>query len=577
MTHLPSWLPVVLIALAVVVASLRLSLLPRPRLPRLFALLALQLAAAVLLYFTLLPPTRPAPSGTLAIATAGSTAAQLHAVPATTRLRLPEAPVIDGAARVPDLATALRQHPGAREVVIVGQGLPARDRETPLPALRFIAGPAPRGLVELQPPPVLAPGAAFTVRSRVQGLPQVRVELLDPAGHRAAITTPDAQGRVQLTASARDAGNVEFKLRVLDADGKVVDQLPVPVHVREQQVPSLRLLAGAPGPELKYLQRWASDIGAPLQTSIVVGGGVQLGDAPAALDAASLAKLDLLVLDERRLASLSSAQRAAITQAVHDGLGVLVRVSGTLDASARTTLRSWGLPAHGGQQMRAMKLAGTGDAADSKQLTLERFNLDVTGTDVAPLLRDAEGQPVGGWRAMGLGRIGLLPVTDSYTLVLTGHAEQHAQLWNAVLATLARPLPSSVFAKLPAWGWRGERLSLCGLPASSQLQDADGNSERLVADPGADNCMAAWPKKAGWLQVRAGDAQAEVFLLDPEKAPALHAQQMREATQALVSRGNGQATWRVQQVPTSRWPWLLGFVLVAALLWWLERRRASLQ
>src|SRR5690606_29222199 len=130
--------------------------------------------------------------------------------------------------------------------------------------------------------------------SRVQGLRNVRVELLDPSGHRADIAAADKEGRVRLASSARDAGDVRFTLRALDAEGKVLDQLPVPVRARAVAAPALRLLAAAPGPELKYLQRWAADTGATLQTGIQVGGGVQLGDAPTALNASNLAKLDLL-------------------------------------------------------------------------------------------------------------------------------------------------------------------------------------------------------------------------------------------------------------------------------------------
>mgnify|MGYP006999757518 CR=1 FL=1 len=69
-----AWLPLVLIALAVLLASLRLCLPPRPRLARLSLLLALQLAAALLLGLTLFPPRQPVPADTLLIASADAAA-----------------------------------------------------------------------------------------------------------------------------------------------------------------------------------------------------------------------------------------------------------------------------------------------------------------------------------------------------------------------------------------------------------------------------------------------------------------------------------------------------------------------
>ncbi len=581
-----AWLPLGVIALAVLLASLRLCLPPRPPRARLAVQLVLQLAAALLLGLALFPPRQALPADTLLVATAGTRAAELAAVPAAIRVRLPEAPALAGVERVPDLATALRQHPGTRELVIVGQGLPARDRDATLPPLRFLPGAEPQGLVELQAPPPLAAGARFEVGARVHGLPQARVELLDPAGHRVALAVPGDDGRVRLAASARDAGDVEFTLRVLDREGRRLDQVPVPVRVRPLPAPTLRLLAGAPGPELKYLQRWAADTGATVQTGIHVGGGVQLGDAPAAIEPASLARLDLLLLDERRLAALSSAQRAAIAAAMRDGLGVLVRMGGALDANARRTLRDWGLEVRGGERTAMVKLrdadADTGADADAgtdggrapAAPAIERFDLAFAGAGVVPLLRAADGSAIGGWRAVGRGRIGLLPVADSYTLVLAGHADTHAELWNQVLAVLARPLPASPLARLPAWAWAGERTALCGLPDGTRIEAPDGGTTPLLADPRAGNCSGWWPRQAGWHRVVAGDASAGIRVIAPADARALHAQATRQATSAL--RGStGITAASALPVPGPRWPWLLGFIGVAALLWWLERRRPA--
>lgn len=565
-------LPLALLVLAVLLASVRLCRRPRPPGIRLRALLVLQLAAAVLLWLTLFPPPQAVPAGTLLVAGAGTRASEFSAIPASTRLRLPEAPALAGVPLVPDLATALRQHPHTRELLISGHGLPARDRTTALPPLRLHAAAAPQGLVELQAPAPLAPGARFSVDTRVQGLPQARVELLDPAGRRVAIATPDKDGRVRLSTSAREAGEVVFTLRALDAQGTVLDRLPVPVRVHAVPAPNLRLLAGAPGPELKYLQRWAADSGAQLQTGISVGGGVQLGDAPAALDAASLGRLDLLLLDERRLAALSSAQRTAITTAMRAGLGVLVRMGGALDGNARRALREWGLDTGGGEQAGAVALRAEGSAGGDTALKLERFDLRFGSAEVVPLLHAADGSAIGGWRALGQGRIGVLPLVDSYTLVLAGHADAHAELWSAVLATLARPVPASPLRHLPAWVWAGERSALCDLPDGTRIQAPDGGLTTPAADPQARNCRGWWPQQPGWHRISTGEDSAGVLVIDPADASALHAQATREATAALRG-GTGSGVAAMVPVPGPRWPWLLAFVLVAALLWWLERRR----
>src|SRR5690606_10163814 len=98
---------------------------------------------------------------------------------------LPEAPRIDGIARVPDLGTALRRHPDVRQVRVVGAGLAARDRDAArdvaiVPAL----SPLPRGVSRLDVPDRVATGETFVVAGNVMGVAGGRVELVDPAGHR---------------------------------------------------------------------------------------------------------------------------------------------------------------------------------------------------------------------------------------------------------------------------------------------------------------------------------------------------------------------------------------------------------
>ena len=202
--------------------------------------------------------------------------------------------------------------------------------------------------------------------------------------------------------------------------------------------------------------------------------------------------------------------------------------------------------------------------------SIEHFDLAFAGNDVAPLLHAADGSAIGGWRAIGQGRLGVLPIADSYALVLAGHADAHAELWNAVLATMARPVPASPLRQLPAWTWAGERSALCGLPTGSEAIAPDGTRSSLLPDPHANQCSGWWPQEAGWHRIVAGDDSAGVLVIDPADARALHAQATRNATQALhASADTGHRATR--PMPGPRWPWLLGFVLVASLLWWLER------
>lgn len=593
------WIALVL-GLIVLVASARQLRSPTHGRGHLIAVLTLQAAAAALLYVCLLPPSqRVALTGLVVI---GAEADKAGALPAgATRVLLPEATNVAGAARVPDLATALRRYPSST-VTLVGAGLAARDRDAALPTdTRWQAAPAPNGWIALQPPADAAPGARFDVHAQARGVESAQAELLDPAGAVVDRAPLAADGRVQLSGVARAEGRSVFQLRLLDAQGHVADSVPVPQQTLAAAPLRLLVRSAAPGAELKYLRRWATDAGIRVQLQAETGAGLSLGDGNVALDASTLARSDLLLLDERSLAALGAGQMAAVRQAVRDGLGLLVRSTGAPSASARQRLRELGLPLQGDAGSQITAMAGEGDAtmlqarrgplaagtlptgdgeeADraSHAAALPALEyLALQAADSRALLQDRDGKPIGGWRAVGKGRIGMLPITDSWRWVLAGREDRHGELWSSVFATLARAQAGTEGPWSPqALAWVGERQSLCGVQAPLHAFDAHGKGVPLIVDgsTGTARCAGWWPRQAGWQRLRHGDRLHWRYVFDPKQASALHRQAMIDATAQRLATSAPATAQADQRVPGSRWPWWLAFVLCASLLWWMERRR----
>ncbi|WP_426162924.1 carboxypeptidase regulatory-like domain-containing protein [Sandarakinorhabdus sp. DWP1-3-1] len=558
-----------LLALAVVLAWVRLALwqaraAAAERAPawRLVLLVALQPLAAALLYLTLQPPRLPGSAGTLVIATAD--APRLDALAAGDALvALPEAPALPGAERVPDLGTALRRHPGTARLRIIGQGLRPRDRDAAagLP-LEFVPAPLPPGLHALALPPATAPGAAFRVGGNVGGVPGGSVALHDPAGAVVATAVLPASGDFDLAGIARVAGPADFTLRISDTAKRLVEATTIPVVAAVAPPPRVLVVAGAAGPDLKYLRRWASDAGLNLTASIAAGAGLDIGDAPARLDAGTLARTDLLVLDERSWGTLSGGQRGSVLAAVRGGMGLVLRVTGPVPDATRRQWAALGLPL--GQAVVPVRLAG-GEATPAAAL-----QLGALPPDTIALGRDPAGAPMGAWRGSGRGRIGLWPVTDLYTLALSGAADRHAALWSQLFATLARPGAGSPPRVI---GPPGGRIALCDLGFPATVTDPAGATTTLLADPAAPGCAAYWPSAAGWHSVTSAGKAWPFPIVPPNAARA--AAETRAATLQLASRPPSRRI----AVPDDgargpSWPWFAAWLLVSALLWWLERRRA---
>ena len=94
---------------------------------RILAMTGLGVLAGVSLWLTLFPPDAGPRGGRLVVATRDAPR-EIAAGLGEIVVALPEAGAIRGAERAPDLATALRRHPAAASLEIVGQGLEARDR-----------------------------------------------------------------------------------------------------------------------------------------------------------------------------------------------------------------------------------------------------------------------------------------------------------------------------------------------------------------------------------------------------------------------------------------------------------------
>ncbi len=570
----------VLLAVATVVAVARLVAAPTPSTWRRAALIALQPVASALLYLTLVPPPGHDARSVLVVITRGGAP-----VAGARNVALPEAAVARGTPRIPDLATALRRFAPAR-LRVVGAGLTARDRDAVrgLP-IDFDPPPLPPGVTALSPPAPVAAGAAFRIGGTVTTPAHATVELVDPGGHRVDSTTTDAAGYFALSATARTPGPALFTVRVRDGARKV-DEASVPVVTTPAEPVRLLLLAGAPGPEVKYLRRWASEAGLTVRVEIATGAGLQLGDAPLPLTAATLRGFDLVIADDRSWTALAADQRAAVRAAVRGGLGLIVRIDGPPNAAARAALAGLGftvtapgeatpvtLPAAADDAAQAARI-GPGTADDPATINrgaalppLTRW-ATVGGAGTTPLLRDNRGTPLAAWRGEGAGRIALWPLTDAFRLVLAGRGDVFGGLWSAAATTIARGR-SVVEPSLDGPAWAGQRAVLCRVGKDAVVVDPQGRRTALLRD--ARGCAAFWPAEAGWHRVVAGTT-VPFYVAAADALPGVRATADRDATLALAGApAAAGATGTI--IPGSPWPWFAAWLAACALLWWLERSR----
>jgi len=566
----------VLLALGVLLGSARLLWPSRPAAARVrpwrtALLLVGQSAAALLLYLAMFPPPARTTPGTLAVVTANATDEQLAMIRRQDKVvALPEAPARGALERVADLATALRRDPSIERLIVVGAGLPPRDREAARDlSLEFEPSPLPRGVVELWSPRRVPSGSAWYITGVVHDVPGGTVELLDPSQRRVASASPGEDGRYTLRAEARTPGQAQFNLRVRDASQAVLEDVEVPLRVVAGAPLRMRVLSGAPSPELKYLRRWALDAGVDLQSDVTLRPGVRVRRSAVPLGPDALRELDVVILDERAWQSLGATGRAALLEALRAGLGVLIRITGALTERDLEELQALGFDLRDADGPRTARLAGV-------QTALSRRPLRVESSDGVPLLRDSRGEPLALWRAEGQGRIALWWLGDSFRLVLDGSPGVYGTLWGNAFATVSRargarePELADVDPRVDV------RQVICGLDADAQasVQAPDGGRVPLLRE--SSGCAAYWPEVAGWHLLDAGGDEWPFHVRAAGEAPGLQAQELRATTAAMVaSRSQRQHSSPPTGVPGSPWPYLLACLVALGGTWWLERSRVG--
>lgn len=522
-----------------------------------------------------------------------------------------------GTPEVPDLGWVLRRHPRLEELIVVGQGLEAwqfsgyrglviRVPSTPLASdssVRWSAIDWSRR-IEL--------GSALVVRGqvRMKGAsgrdPTVGIELVDPAGEVRAVPA-DAEGFFRVAMRPAVPGRHLYTLRAGVSGAPSLEEI-VDVVVEPPRPPDVVWLEASPGFESRHVEAWLGDLGGGLALRSEMAPGiarvVERGlAAPAAgrLAAASLADLDLLVVDVRTLGVLSPRERRAIEAAVRDGLGVLVRVEEEVEHLPGNTPWLAGIeietePAGGGEapspaeaELWQVHLTLPDTAEDSPPpLDLPRRDLTVAGAAECRL-EDRAGRCLAAGRRLGRGSVTVTLVERTYRWRLAGDEAAHRIYWSLLLGQTARPRravpsievpagPLSVDHPLEVVLWSAAAEPTLGSNGAMDAEDAEAEPLQVALrqNPGLPQRWTGtvWPRREGWQCLSGGDEgtppacfYARGTLAWPGLAEAR--QGAATARRAVLGDprpavdGGAHAVWR----PLPRWIFFALLLAAVAAVW----------
>jgi hypothetical protein len=455
---------------------------------------------------------------------------------------------------------------GVRSLKLDGDGLrgaqwddlPARPLAWTMPATPTIRVGFPR---------TIALGRIFTLTLERSWKGPGRLQLLAENGEVLAEEERKNEGEGVLSVQWLPplAERLVLKARLLDANGKLVDQGPVPLTVVEPSPLQVRGRFGAPSFDLRTLDDLLAASNAVIDWQVELGKGLRRSESARA----EMQAPDLEIVDAAWFERAGEPARAALLARVAQGAPLLVL--GANAGAPGVWSRSIGLhlaPQPADKTIGTRLPMASGGLNPAQQHAGEWQGQDGIWTRDWHKGRIAW-LGVGGWHRHAIEQPRALALWWQDLLDRLGVRRTIALAW---LDPDELPLP-------------GQRLDICARGDALRLSPAlivpelgltlpwQRRAERVDA-----SCAAVWPKQPGWLQTKMQAARAvdgavdgAVYVYADGDWALWQRAQRRAATARYAAR-----TPALSMGPATRslagWPFGVMFALAMLGLWWRERR-----
>lgn len=403
-------------------------------------------------------------------------------------------------------------------------------------------------------PRVTAPGRMFRLTA---SMPRARrLQLLAENGQVVAETSGEGPA---LTAQWLPPAveTLVFKARLIDADGKLIAEGPVPFEVREAVPLQVQGSFSSPSFDAGALNALLANSNAVLDWQVILGKTVTRNETARA----RMPRPDLLVVDAAYVERLSASARSALLAQVAAGSPLLV-----LAANAREP-QFWS---------RALQLA-LKEQADAKPsgaplaLTSAPFNPAAKATGPwSPIGDRVWSRPwekghiiwlgVSDWHRYAISEPQALGVWWQDVLDRAGIRRNEELVW---LTPEEMPVPGQRL-EVCAHGVRGEVV----FPALKQTLTWQRRPDKADA-----MCVAVWPAAPGWMKMETGGRTGQVYVYAKADWPLWQKSRQRDGAAREAARTPAPKAMGATLLPA--WPFALLFAAAILALWWRERREVS--
>ncbi|WP_293309730.1 hypothetical protein [Pedobacter sp. UBA5917] len=491
---------------------------------------------------------------------------------------------------IPDLSYFLKTNPNIQKLDIYGYGLdPAALEKLKGYKLSFHPSANPNGIIAANWQGKLKTSDALTVQGTYQNTTNKTVKLLlKGLGKTADSTTIGAKSNkiFSFKTTPKQSGKAIYQLIALQQNDTLTKE-PIPVQVGDQAPMKVLILASFPDFEYKFLKNWLYENQYPLAFRSQISKNKFASDFLNMdslnlnqINASTLKKFDILIIDEDELAAISPNERASINVAVNSGMGLLIRVSGP---KALTTLSGrfnrFESPA---LKDKPLNLSLIEDHSKFKPLPIEQALFLKSGEHDQSIIADASGKTLVNSSISGAGKTLVSTLSSTYNWLLSGQKTDYASYWSKLLASAAKKRTESLTINiLPQFPTVNQKIRIItDLAASDKIPTL--KMENIALSPRQNMELPFqwdafyWPQQSGWTNLQINQNIEPIYIYEKTDWQTLKNQQtlngMREFIKnSGVTENNTQLKDVVIKEELSIWWFFTGFLLAAAFLWYEAR------
>lgn len=451
------------------------------------------------------------------------------------------------------------------ELVLAGQPLqPWELQSVHAKNLTFKPSEA-MGIVDFQLPEHIKKGEQINIKLTINTDQNHKIQLAQGDETLDSIGVKRGLINVTLSLTPKASGNQTYTLYgLLERDTLYTEILPM--QVVNAEVPAVLLLNSNPNFEARFLKNHLGDFGYAVSSRTNISKEIaneEFINAPkSALTYLSESKLQayqLLIVDGEAFEHLSATERRLIRDLNSQGnLGILVINTLSEEMGDLWTVEPKSI-------LRQVSILGN--------------DLQVyANTNSALSSITVDGQPVAYCQNNGIGKIGMLAVTNLYQLKLDGQAKIYEMLVKKITQPVTPFQKSNVSVHLPDVVRLGQKTSFQFISKSKEpvvLIDGTEHPVRESAYRPQYFESSFWPQKEGWngLTILPDSINYDYFVFNHSQWTGKRQFELNQYNKLYAETYQQQPTENKLQSKKqiSKWYFLIGFLVCMTILW-VEQR-----